>query len=87
MNTEQTSKNIFTYQENYCQICNVSNITVRWRLTMAHLGSGVRLQDVSTESMTSPLASLQKIMKALVNGIVKFTILLKNQTLRESLKK
>ena len=65
----------------------MSNTTVRWTLTTVHRALGAKLQSVTIGSMYSVLASLQKIQKASVNGFVKITIQLKNQTIKESLKK
>ena len=65
----------------------MSNTTVRWTLTMVHRGLGAKLQSVTTGSMYSVLASLQKIQKVSVNGFVKITFQLRNQTIEESLKR
>ena len=65
----------------------MSNTAVRWILTMVDCGLAAKLQSVTIGSMYSVLASLQKIQKVLVNGFVKITIQLRNQTIEESLKK
>ena len=65
----------------------MSNTTVRWTSTTVHRGLGAKLQSVTIGSMYSVLASLRKIQRASVNGFVKITIQLKNQTIEESLKK
>ena len=62
----------------------VSNTTVRWILTMVHHGLAAKLQSLTIGSMYSVLASLQRV---LVNGFVKVTIQLRNQTIKKLLKK
>ena len=65
----------------------MSNTAVRWILTMVDRGLAAKLQSVTIGSMYSVLASLQKLLKVSVNGFVKITFQLRNQTIEESLKK
>ena len=64
----------------------MSNTTVRQALTTVHPGLGAKLPILTIGSMYSVLASLQKIWKTSLNGFVKITIQLRNQTIKEPLK-
>ena len=84
-NTNKKQKKIQEDEKNFCGVCDVKhNSKVGIDYGSPWIGCEVTKCYWVHYSV---LASLQKIQKVLVNGFVKVTIQLRNQTIKESLKK